>query len=585
MKKDSEWTFIDLKRAAAECDGSLPCCKAAILGDSATQHLAVAVRGYLFRKGVPTAVYEAEYDSVMQETIDAGSGLYRFCPDFILLYLCTEKLYQKFCKTPEERRARFAEEAFGEIAGYWNAIFAHTRAKIVQYNFIERDDGVFGSYALKTETSFLSQLKKLNRLLEEGCRAQKDVYVCDLNGLAAYYGYRNFHSEALYDVATMPIYTEFVPQAAKRAGDIILALRGKGKKCVVLDLDNTLWGGVVGDDGLEGIQLGELGAGRAFVRFQRWLKELSSRGIILCVCSKNEEKAAKQPFEEHPDMVLRLSDIAVFVANWEDKAQNIRHILRQLNIGADSVVFLDDNPFERDFVRAAVPDVTVPDLPQDPSEYVRYLQELNLFETASLSAEDRRRNTQYREEAARAESAQRYTTLDEFLADLHMTVDCSPFRPFQYPRIAQLSQRSNQFNLRTVRYTEAEIAQIASDKNYLTLQFSMQDRFGDCGLVSVVILKKEEDALFVDTWLMSCRVLKRTLEEFVVNTIVRIARAHGFRRIVGEYLPTAKNKMVEKIYPAFGFAAAGENRFVLEADRYIPKKTFIAECANDHKTQ
>ena len=254
MKKDSEWTFIGLKRAAAECDGSLPCCKTAILGDSATQHLAVAVRGYLFRKGVPTAVYEAEYDSVMQETIDAGSGLYRFCPDFILLYLCTEKLYQKFCKTPEERRARFAEEAFGEIAGYWNAIFAHTRAKIVQYNFIERDDGVFGSYALKTETSFLSQLKKLNRLLEEGCRAQKDVYVCDLNGLAAYYGYRNFHSEALYDVATMPIYTEFVPQAAKRAGDIILALRGKGKKCVVLDLDNTLWGGVVGDDGLEGIQ-------------------------------------------------------------------------------------------------------------------------------------------------------------------------------------------------------------------------------------------------------------------------------------------------------------------------------------------
>lgn len=585
MKKDSELTFLKLKRAAAESEKAAPACKAAILGDSATQHLAAAVRGYLFTKGLPAALYEAEYDSVMQETVDADSGLYRFRPDYIILYLCTEKLYQKFCKTKEEQRPRFAEAAFGEIAGYWKDIFAHTGAKIVQYNFIERDDGVFGSYALKAETSFLSQVKKLNRLLEEGSRSQNDVYLCDLNGVAAYYGYRNFHSEALYDAATMPIYTEFLPQAAKRAGDIILALRGKGKKCVVLDLDNTLWGGVVGDDGTEGIQLGELGAGRAFVRFQRWLKELSARGIILCVCSKNEEKAAKQPFEEHPDMVLRLSDIAVFVANWEDKAQNIRNILKQLNIGADSVVFLDDNPFERDFVRAAVPDVTVPDLPEDPSDYVRYLQELNLFETASLSEEDRRRNAQYREEAERVESAKSYTTLDEFLADLQMTVDCSPFRPFQYPRIAQLTQRSNQFNLRTVRYTEAEIAQIAADDNYLTLQFTMEDRFGDCGLVSVVILKKEGEALFVDTWLMSCRVLKRTLEEFVVNTMVRTAREHGFGRIVGEYLPTAKNKMVENIYPAFGFTGAGEHRFTVDTERYVPKKTFIAERANDHKTK
>jgi FkbH-like protein len=302
---------------------------------------------------------------------------------------------------------------------------------------------------------------------------------------------------------------------------------------------------------------------------------MQQRGIIIAVCSKNTESVAKEPFEKHPDMVLRMDDIAVFVANWENKASNIRHIQSVLNIGFDSMVFLDDNPFERNMVRENIPDITVPELPEDPAEYLEYLYPLNLFETISFSEEDTERTRQYQVEAKRTVLQKSFTNEDDFLKNLEMVSLVEPFNKFNTPRVAQLSQRSNQFNLRTVRYTEADIEAVGDDENYWSFAFTLEDKFGDNGLICVIILKKEnESTIFIETWLMSCRVLKRGMENFVLNTIVQFAKQNGFTILKGEYIPTSKNEMVKDHYKNLGFTMANEY-WVIDTTTYTDKKNFI----------
>jgi FkbH-like protein len=277
-------------------------------------------------------------------------------------------------------------------------------------------------------------------------------------------------------------------------------------------------------------------------------------------------------------MVLRLEDISMFVANWEDKASNIRNIQKTLNIGMDSLVFLDDNPFERNLVRSMIPEITVPELPEDPAMYLPYLRSLRLFETASYSAEDSGRTQQYRQQAERAVFESSFQSYDDYLKGLDMVATVSPFDTFHYPRIAQLTQRSNQFNLRTVRYTEAEIEAIAQDDGHICLYFMLKDKFGDHGLISVMILDKQADStLFVSEWLMSCRVLKRGMEEFIVNKILQTAADQGYQKVIGEYIPTPKNAMVKDLYEKMGFARIGENRFAAETAGFQNNKTFITE--------
>jgi FkbH-like protein len=357
-----------------------------------------------------------------------------------------------------------------------------------------------------------------------------------------------------------------------------VAFQGLFKKCVILDLDNTVWGGIIGDDGIENIQIGQLGIGKAFTEFQRWLKKLRQRGIILAVCSKNTESVAKEPFEKHPEMVLRLSDIAVFMANWDNKADNIRKIQKILNIGFDSMVFLDDNPFERNVVQRNLPQITVPELPEDPALYLDYLYSLNLFETVSHSGEDVKRTEQYQKEAERTVFKESFTNEDDFLKNLDMVSETKPFASFTIPRVAQLSQRSNQFNLRTVRYTEEDMKRIAQSEKYLTLSFTLEDKFGDNGLICAIILEKTDSrTLFIDTWFMSCRVLKRGMESYVLNSIIDIAQKHGYDDIIGEYIPSPKNEIVRNHYKNLGFTAISENRWKLDITTYEQKKNFIAK--------
>ncbi|NOS86903.1 MAG: HAD-IIIC family phosphatase [Ignavibacteria bacterium] len=405
-------------------------------------------------------------------------------------------------------------------------------------------------------------------------RELKYLFINDINLLQSSYGFDRSFDSKLYITADMAFSLDFIPAVAKSTVDIILSLSGKAKKCLILDLDNTLWGGIIGDDGVENIQIGELGIGKAFTQLQHWVKQLKQRGIILAVSSKNDHEIAKGAFDNHPDMVLKYEDFAVFKANWNNKAENIKLIQEFLNIGFDSMVFLDDNPFERNLVRSFLPEVTIPELPEDPAEYLVYLSKLNLFETSSYSEEDSGRSDQYRVEFQRSQVKETFTNEDDYLQSLEMVSECKPFDDYSVPRVSQLTQRSNQFNLRTQRYSENDIKKIADSQDYFTLSFTLEDKFGHYGLISLIILKKQKDSLFIDTWIMSCRVLKRTMENFVLNSIVEMAKNNGFKKLVGEFIPTAKNKMVKDHYTNFGFSES-EGLFELDVENYTTLKTFI----------
>lgn len=571
-------TFQQLKKLSKTDASALPQYSLAVLGDCATQHLATALRGYGVSVGMRLNVFDADYDQIDAQVMAPDSELYRFAPQGVLLQMCTEKLQEAFYDRPPEARASFAEDTYARIRQIWSRIGSRIPATVLQCNFPLIDDGVFGQFGNKTEQSFLFQQRKLNYLLMQGCQEAKNTFLIDLDAFQTALGRSTFADPKLYYVAKMPISLAALPAAAKLVVDVVRSLQGAVKKCLVLDLDNTLWGGVIGDDGLSGIQIGELGTGHAFSDFQKWLKELKNRGILLTVCSKNNEDTAKEPFEKHPEMVLRLEDFSMFVANWEDKARNIRTIQQALNIGMDSMVFLDDNPFERELVRTMIPEITVPELPEDPALYLQYLRGLDLFETASYSREDAGRTEQYREKAQRAAFEAAFQSYDDYLEALQMRASAAAFDPFHYPRIAQLTQRSNQFNLRTVRYTEAEIEALAQDDSRIGLYFTLKDKFGDHGLISVVVLEKQpEDTLFISEWLMSCRVLKRGMEEFIVDKILSVAAQQGFRRVVGEYIPTPKNAMVKDLYEQLGFARLENGRFQAEVSGFPYHKTFITE--------
>ena len=546
----------------------------AILGNCATQHLAKAIKGYAYEEKIALTVFDADYNQIDAQVMDDSSELYQMTPDFTLFWLCTEKLYEEFCQSTN--RSDFANQMITSLEGYWNRVNQQYKTTILQFNFIQNDDRVFGNYGNKTPDSFLFQMRKLNYLLMEKCILYKNVFIIDIEYLQQIYGEDRIKDNKLYYIAKMPLSTRILPEVAKQTIEVIKAIKGKMKKCVILDLDHTLWGGVIGDDGIENIQIGELGLGHAFSEFQMWLKELQKRGMILAVCSKNEEATAKEPFLKHPEMVLHLEDIAMFVANWEDKASNIKRIQEALKIGMDSIVFLDDNPFERNLVKSMIPDITVPDLPEDPSQYLNYVKSLNLFETASYSETDKNRTKQYQEEMGRVKLQKQFSSYAEYLESLEMVAEAKPFDKFHFSRIAQLTQRSNQFNLRTIRYTEQEIEQLAKDKEHLTLYFTLKDKFGDYGLIAVVVMEKQsENTLFISEWLMSCRVLKRGMEEFILDEIIRTAEENGFDKVTGEYIYTPKNNMVSDLYKKMGFEEVAKDKYEVNITKYEKHKTYI----------
>lgn len=567
-------SFNELKRNLKKDFTAFPQKKLAVLGDTATQFLVKALRGYGYEAELNLDIYEAEYNQIDHEIIDSTSELYTSNPEYVIIFQSTQKLLNNYFETAHAGKNKFAEERLSQIRNFIATINERMKCKVIFFNFGEINDNIFGNFSNKLDFSFSYQVRKINLELMDMCRETKNLYINDVCTLQNMYGIDFAFDPKLYVTSDLTLSLDFTAVVAKSVVDIIQSLVGKSKKCLILDLDNTLWGGIIGDDGIEGIQIGELGIGKAFTELQLWAKQLKERGIILAVSSKNDSEVAKNAFDNHPDMVLSYEDFAVFNANWDNKADNIKQIRQILNIGFDSMVFLDDNPFERNMVRSFLPEVTIPELPEDPAEYLTYLRSLNLFETSSYSEEDSERTELYRQEYQRTVVKQAFVNEDEYLTSLEMVSECKPFDSFTIPRVAQLTQRSNQFNLRTIRYTEDDMHKISSSDDYLTLSFTLEDKFGHYGLISLIILKKQGEVLFVDTWIMSCRVLKRTMENFVLNNIVEAATANGFKKIIGEFIQTAKNKMVKDHYKDFGFTESN-GLWELDIKAFEKRKSFI----------
>ena len=571
--------FKTLKKNLKKDISQLPIIKIALVGDTATQLLNTAIKGMGVEKGFQVSLFEAEYNQVERQFLNPSSELYQFDADFIVVFQSTHKLGELHSMLSTVEQAVVAQQRLSFVENIsTNPLLANK--KIIYFNYPEIEDTVFGSYANKVASSFTWQVRKLNEGLMSLSQRFANLFICDIAAVQNKYGRDFMFTPNVYVSTEMVLSVDALPIVATRVMDIVCAIKGQFKKCLILDLDNTVWGGVIGDDGIEGINLGHgLGIGKAFSEFQMWVKKLRQRGIIICVASKNNEETAKEPFEKHPDMILKLDDIAVFQANWETKVDNIRTIQSILNISFDSMVFLDDNPFERNIVRENIKGITVPELPEDPGDYLEYLYSLNLFETASYSQADKDRTKQYQVEAKRVSLSKTFTNEADFLQSLNMVSSVSGFTKFNTPRVAQLSQRSNQFNLRTIRYTEADITAMADNPEIIDLSFTLEDKFGDNGLIAVVIMKPlDKETLFVDTWFMSCRVLKRGMENFTLNTMVERACKAGYKRIVGEFIPTAKNKMVEQHYPSLGFnkiEGGNASLYELMIDNYQPLTCFI----------
>lgn len=551
--------------------------RVAILGNYAMQFMERCVQMTARRYRLSVESYVAEYGTTDMELLDPGAGLYTFQPSFVLWHESTLGLRDQFYALGNSERAFFAQAYVERCRGHLDRIarFLPSCKVIIPVHAVHLTDNIFGHFGNKLTISWQYQSTKLNYLLHELATVIDNLILVNGRPEEMLESLTDFPMTVNADLHYSLSYLDWVSDASI---SIIRSQQGKFHKCVILDLDNTLWGGIIGDDGIEGIQVGSLGIGKAFTRFQRWLKELVNRGIILAVCSKNDEDIAKMAFLHHPEMVLRLEDISVFMANWDSKADNIARIQQVLNIGFDAMVFLDDNPAERDIVRKHLPDVTVPELPEDPALYLPFIIAANLFETPSYSGTDHERTRQYQEESKRQQLAQSVTNMDDFLESLQMVAKISCFRQQEVERISQLTLRSNQFNLRTVRYSVAEVKQLIQDEGYETFSVELKDTYGNYGLISLVIIQLLGNGeASIDTWIMSCRVLKRTVEELLLNQVVERLRSRGISTLHGEYLPTAKNKLVKDLLPKLGFQASGENHYRLDISthRFLQSKISI----------
>jgi FkbH-like protein len=554
----------------------------ALLGSSTMGHLHAAIRVAGLRRGLWISIYENDYGQYWQELSDPNSGLHEFKPTVVLLALDAHHLAAgvgaHLAATDVDH---LSTEVIGRIRECWRLARDNFRCPIIHQLPLPLHQTLLGNNEHRLPGSRRDFVLRANHEL----RAMADadgVDILALDSRAAIDGLKEWHDPVLWHNGKQEVSPAAAPLYGDLVGRLLGAKQGLSRKCLVLDLDNTIWGGVVGDDGLAGLVLGQgSAAGEAFVGFQEYARELSRRGVILAVCSKNDEANAIEPFEQHPEMVLRRSDIACFVANWNDKPSNLRTIAEELNIGIDSLVFVDDNPFERNLVRAELPMVAVPEVSDDPATYAQTLADAGYFEATAITDEDRVRSEQYQSNRAREQLKASVTDLDSYLRSLEMQLIWRPFDQLGLQRTVQLINKTNQFNLTTRRYSEEDVLALIDDAEAFGLQLRLIDRFGDNGIIGIVIGRMDgQEDLSIDTWLMSCRVLGRQVEPTMLNLVAEAAKRLGARRLIGEYLPTKKNGMVQDHYPKLGFARAegrddGGSRWVLDLPTFVPATTFV----------
>ncbi|MDR2044040.1 MAG: HAD-IIIC family phosphatase [Clostridium sp.] len=523
----------------------------AVVGTDSIQYLVKIIRLILFSKGIRAQIYEGEFDGIAAQILDRESALHRFCPDVLVVIPDSRdvKVYPKLLSSPEQIAA-----VRREVTAFYESLWAaFPHRTVLQANFVLPALTQLGNLEKNYAFSKTSFLQSVNEALLSA--KPKNVTILDFEGLASYVGKKNWFDYSAYYLSRLGFRLDYAGYVGKLIAEQILADRAQVRKCLVLDLDDTLWGGIVGEDGADGLELNPGHAvGEAYRAFQGYLLELSKRGVILAVCSKNDPETAKEPFLKNPYMVLQLEDIACFVANWEDKASNLRRIAETLNIGLDSLVFVDDNPAERELVRRCCPEVTVIDLPEDPAWYPDAVERAGAFDWLALTQEDLRRNGSYRAERERETLRGSFVDYDGYLRELSMEGRILYVTEKEIDRFVQLIHKSNQFNLRAKRYSHGEILRWLEDReNRKLIGITLKDKFHDYGLISCVILHRRGEDCFLDTWLMSCRALKRGVEDFTIRAVAEAGREWNCRRLIGEYLPTKKNGMVKDLYPRLGF--------------------------------
>ena len=553
----------------------------AVLGSSTFAHLLPAIRVAGLRRGIWIDTYENDFGQYWQELSDPESALHEFKPTAVLLALDAHDLTAGVTAAMNSEAAKAAQtEVTERIRSTWRLARETLRCPVLHQATLPLFPPLLGGNEHRLAGSRAAVIAKLNMRLR-GMADEEGVDILAIDDRAAQDGLRAWYDAGLWHRAKQEVNHGAAPIYGDLVGRWVAAKQGRSFKCLVLDLDNTLWGGVIGDDGMEGIELGQGSPlGEAYAAFQDYARELSRRGVILAVCSKNDEANALEPFGKHPDMVLRRGDISSFVANWSDKAANIRAIADELNIGLDSLVFVDDNPFERNLVRQELPMVAVPEVSDDPTGFPVALADAGYFEGISVTDEDRERTGQYQGNKARDALKASATDLPAYLRGLEMQLITRQFDKVGSQRIVQLINKSNQFNLTTRRYTDEDVIAVMADPDAFGLQLRLLDRFGDNGVIAIVIgrLQPNKD-LLIDTWLMSCRVLGRQVEPATLNLIALEAGKLGARRLVGTYIPTKKNAMVKDHYAKLGFTVMetnpdGGSRAILDLASYTPAETF-----------
>jgi FkbH-like protein len=553
--------------------------RVAVLGGFTTAPMTDLLRHLLAVEGTACTLLSGQFDNYAAELLEGESAIHAFAPSALILLPSNRHLVcdAKLTDPPERHRAA-ATQVVRDLLALCHRANRNGATEVVLGNFLPPPYHDPGPYRARTLGSDWNFTRLVN--MELGIAAPRFVQVCDVEFLAARRGLLGSRDERGWFESKQIGAPDLIADIAREAARIIVTGRRPPKKVLVMDLDQTLWGGVIGDEGLTGIELGDTSArGEAFKAFQRHLLSLGQRGVLLAVCSKNDEAIAKSVFERHPEMVLRLDHLAAFKANWNPKSDNIREIAAELGLGLDSLVFVDDNPAEIEIVRQFCPAVTGIALGPDPSTYVAQLKESRCFEPHQLTVEDEQRTSSYRAEIDRKELLAGATDMDSYLRSLAMVAQVRELEAIDVPRAAQLINKSNQFNLTTRRRTEGEVEALLGAPGFAAFTVRLADRFGDHGLISVVILASAGEALEVDTWVMSCRVLKRQVEDLVTNQIVRIARARRCRRVVGRYLPTDRNGLVRDLYPDMGFSLGaetpGERAYQLEVERFQERPTHI----------